>query len=432
MIVGLCAGAALSAVVLGLDELTVLPLVIASENARVLLGATFAAVVTAGAFAFWMRPIAAQLAASAVPSPVVVGRLDDDFQGRTIGVTVGALAYEAIVLLSLPTSSGGTAPPLATLIGAGVGVAAIAGLLVAMHHAERSTRPSILVAEAARAVVHRIQASARKADGASADVATLADPAGTITTPVTGWVRNIDDDHLLQEMPAGGVARVEVDVGSFVIEGWTVLVSVWDPNEEEPDTAVMRGCFEVGDERADSIDLAGSLSQFVDIGVHAAVGGSASPSTVYETMWHLGAILHELCQHEVGVADRQVDDGRTLIRRRADAAQLVNLAVDRIRQVTASEPPTAIELVRVICDVRQAAIARDREGIVDVLDDQCDRIVAQCEHAGALPSDVERVVAARRGGSRSDRAPTRDEEYPSTETSSVESEVASGSVGRRR
>lgn len=413
MILSIAVGFLASTVVLAVDEAVGPLMEIPAENARALLGATFGAVVTAGAFAFWMRPLAAQLAASAVPSRTVVRRLDDRFQRRTVAVTVGVLAYQAVVVLALPASSDSFAPTVATLVGGALGVMSIAGLFIAMHRAQRATRPSVLVAEAARAVIDQIEVAAQSASGAAVERSPSDSASAIVAAASTGWVRGIDVDALLQRS-GGRTVRVEVDVGSFVVSGWTTVASVWDPFDDEPgrdDCQELARCFEIGDERAETLDLAGSLSQFVDIGVHAATGGSAAPSTVYETLWHLGAILHELCRHEVGVSDRTGDGGGVIIHRRTDAAQLVDLAVDRFRQVAAGQPAMALALVRVLGDVRNDAVERGRDQIVEVLDAQCRLVVDQCRHAGALPHDVARVAAAVEGSPDGDEPSDRSEEY---------------------
>lgn len=430
------AGVVASGAVLAVDAAAGPLMEIPVENARALHGATFGAVVTAGAFAFWMRPLAAQLAAAAVPSRTVVQRLDDAFQRRTVAVTVGVLAYQAVVVLALPGSSDAVAPTVATFVGGALGVVAIAGLFVAMNRAQRATRPSVLVAEASRAVIEQVQLAARSTGPAVAR-GPQDQPTAVIAAGATGWVRGVDVDALVR-LAGGRTIRLEIDVGTFVVSGWTTVATVWDPAGEdldEGDRSSIAGCLELGDERAQSLDLAGSLSQFVDIGVHAATGGSAAPSTVYETLWHLGAILHELCRHELGISDRASDSGGVVIHRRTDAPQLVDLAVDRFRQVAAGDPAMALALARVLCDVRTDAVACGRDDIVQVLEDQCELVVDQCRHAGGLPHDVERVVRAIEGRPDDGEPSDRSEEYATGDALdgrvSAEEGPRSGVGGRR-
>jgi uncharacterized membrane protein len=404
VITGVVAGSALAAGVLALDGMVGSAATVRAANARTLVGATFAAVVTVGAFAFWMRPVAAQLAASTVPPRLVSGRLHDTFQRRTVTVTVGVLAYEAIVLLALPTGDSSPAPMLATVLGGVIGVGAVAGLLVAMQHAERSTRPGVLVAEEARRVMERIREAADDESGSAVDVDDgIARPSGQLLASTTGWMEDIREDDLLARLPAGARVHVEVDVGSFVIAGWTPVASILVRPGVDVDPEAFAGCFRISDERAEVRDLAGALAQFVDIAVHAASGGSGSPSTVYETMWHLGAIIHELCAHQLAVADRHEDGAGVVVFRRIDSAELVARSVDRLRQVTASDPSMALELVVVLRDARRAARRRGRRDIVEVLDEQGQRVVDQCRHASPLPVDLERVVSAWNGRSQGRR-----------------------------
>jgi uncharacterized membrane protein len=421
-LIGLACGLLGAVLVLGVDAVVGNSSAVSAENARVLLGATFGAVVTIGAFTFWMRPLAVQLAASTVPPRTVASHLHDRFQSRVVAVAVGTLAFEATVLLSLPAGSTEGAPVVAVVAGTVLGVAAIAALLVAIEHAERSTQPSVLVSESAQMVVRHIRAAAN--EPASIDVdAALDDDAAAVVTPATsGWIRSVDDEGLLAAAPDGATVRLESDVGAFVVAGWTAIVRIWPPDAVTEDVRRDIGAqVRIGERRDGTADVIGSLSQFTDIAVQAAIGGSSAPSVVYESMWYLGAILHELVRHDhVGRADRRLDDGRVLLAPgNVDGARLAHLAVDRIRRVTASSPEMALELVRVVGDVRRAAADRGRDEIVEVLDGQADRIVEQCRHAGALPADVERVADAR-GGSTDDETDSpedeaegaaRDEEY---------------------
>lgn len=390
------------------------PEVVSTANARALLASTFAAVVTIGAFAFWMRPVAVQLAAATVPPRSVASHLYDRFQQRVVGAAVAALTFEAVALLSLPSSSGAPAPFVSSVSGALIGVGAITALLVAVEHAERSTRPTVLVSESAHAVIDHIRTLAHEPTDVEPDPALDDRRATTVTTTASGWVRAVDAEGLLDATPEGGTVRIDSDVGAFVVAGWTPVASVWPGGTVSSDAVErMRRSFRIGERRAGPADVTGSLAQFADIAVQAATGGSSAPSVVYEAMWYLGAILHELTGHErLGRPDRRLADGRVLLApTRADAAQLADLAVDRIRRVTASSPAMALELVRVLTDARRAAAQRGRSDLVEVLDRQADLTVAQCRHADPLPADVERVVAARRPWSEGGDAGARDEEY---------------------
>lgn len=412
VLAGVATGVVAAALALLADDAVSVSLGIPASNALALLAATFSALVTAGAFAFWMLPLAAQLAASAVPPPLVAGHLRGGFQRRVVTVTLGALAYTAVALAAVPASGGTDAPTITTVLGAALGVAAIAALLVAIDHAVRSTRPSVLVSQSAHAVIERIRQLAE------ADVRGPAprDAGGgrvvTVSAPATGWLHAVQEDALLRSVPSGTTVSLEVGLGSFLVEGWTTVATVRGADLPEDVGRSASSRFVVGDERPTEQALVGMLSQFTDIAVHAGTGGSGVPSIVYESMWYLGAILHELVDHEPGRTARSEHDGRVLEwSAEPDAATLANVAAERIRQVTASEPAMALELVRVLVDARDAAARAGRDRLVDVLDHQADLTVEQCRHAGPLPADLDRVVATRRGCDHDGRGAERDEEY---------------------
>lgn len=71
----------------------------------------------------------------------------------------------------------------------------------------------------------------------------------------------------------------------------------------------------------------------------------------------------------------------------------------------------ALELVRVLVDVRHAAERAGRDDLTEVLDRQADLVVEQCRRADPLPADLDRVLAARREVGHIDQPAERDEEY---------------------
>jgi hypothetical protein len=161
-----------------------------------------------------------------------------------------------------------------------------------------------------------------------------------------------------------------------------------------------------------AVGVVAAALRFADIAVHAGTGGSSAPSTVYEALWYLGAILHELVEHEPGGDERERDDGRSLERAPSPGAPaLAETVVDRIRQVIAWQPVMAVELVRILVDARRHADGAGRHDLVGVLDEQADLTVAACRHADPLAADLERVVAARGEVQRSEGS-ERAEEYP--------------------
>lgn len=415
----MAAGAGVAGLALLTDAVVDPPFSVAVGSARTLLGAMLAATVTAGAFAFWMLPLAAQLAASRVPAHTVARHLHDHFQRRIVAATAGALTLQALVVWSLPARAADDAPAVATTLGALVGIVAIASLLVAIRHGEHATRPGVLVSQAARSVVSRIERadaarSHRPHAEAGLERGEACETEVEVLAPDTGWLDPIDERALLRSVPEDSTIRLEVRLGSFVVRHRTVVATVRAPTAGCEDEIAQRvgDQLSIGAERASELDLAGSLSQFIDIGVHAASGASGSPSTVYETIWHLGAILHELVRHEIGAPDERDEHRRTLVHRtRPDSAELIELAVDRLRQATAAEPAVALELIRVADDVRCAAEEAGRAEIARVLEAQCELIVEQCRHSGGLPADVERVADTwhhRLGPC----VTTREDEYP--------------------
>lgn len=336
-----------------------------------------------------------------MPPRRISAHLHDRFQYRVISITVGATTYQAAILLSLPAASGSAAPVISTFVSVAIGVASIAALLVAIRYAERATRPAFLVADAARHVIDRIR---HLGAGEGDPVETLAQgddvEEHVITAPQTGWVQQVDSMEILRTAPEGAHVRLQVGPGGFVVRNYTPVCMTHGAQPSEEEEEGMQQGIEIADARPPDLDLVGYATEFCDIAVHTLIGTHRSISTMYETIGYLGAILHALTEHDLRVQGLQLDGGRTLQRGLGpDGAGLADMCIDRIRQASADEPVVALEMVRILLEVRKAAVGEGRSDIERVLDHQADLIVAQCKYAGGFPPDVERVAAAQAAGS---------------------------------
>jgi uncharacterized membrane protein len=405
---GAVAGVMAAGLLLGLDNWFGGPQ-IAGASARSLLGATFGALITAGAFAFWMLPIATQLATSSVPTSVASQHLRDRFQERVIAATVGALSYTGAVLLAVPSGTEG-APLLSTVAGGVIGVGSVSLLLVAIRHAEQSTRPTELLAEAAHDAIAQIgRASSRDRPGRIAEGRESTPATARVLAHRTGWVTSIDEGRLLDALDSGGRIRLYVAVGEFVVRDWTLLAEMSSSADETAGAAssprALSRCVAIGSERSAREDVGGSLARFADVAVHAASDGNGSPSLAYEAIWYLGAILHELVWHDVSTTDRVVDGERVLERpREPSGAALAGSVTDRIRLATAGRMSLALELTQVLDDVKHAASLNGRHDLVDLLDRQRDLVYQQCERSEPLRHDLQRIADARADGDGRARA----------------------------
>jgi uncharacterized membrane protein len=359
---------------------TVVP--IASSNARALLGASFGAVVTVGAFSFWMRPIAAQLSAVALPPQLLASHLHDRFQARIIAVTVGVLGFLAVTLLAVPSDSGDPAPAASTIVGMVLTTGALAALLIAMHQAERSLQPHSVVAETAQDVIRRLREASVDEPLAHPHTPTAA-PA-TIVATSSGWVTTIDTERLICDLPTGTILRLETHVGAFVVGDWTAVASVWPSDNVDDDLhARISTAVEVGDQRSGVVDLIGSVNHFVDIGVHAITTSNATPSTGQQALSWTGAILHELSRHdELDYPDLTTEEGRVVLHDGAPSvAQLAEHIVDRLRRAAAADRDTTIDLSHIVKEAEHAALHIGHHGVAQSLRRQLDIMDAMSDDA---------------------------------------------------
>lgn len=91
------------------------------------------------------------------------------------------------------------------------------------------------------------------------------------------------------------------------------------------------------------------------------------------------------------------------------------MTVDRIRQVSASDPSMALELVRVVVDAERAARNLGRHELADAPRRQVELVMDQSTRGATLDSDVDRMLRAGRGRPHDDHVGSRQSEYPADE-----------------
>ena len=211
-----------------------------------------------------------------------------------------------------------------------------------------------------------------------------------------GWIQDIAYTNLLEGLEQGSSMRVETTAGRYAIPG-TPLATVW-PEPADPELATERAlrAMVVGGTRTMQQDVAFGVRQLVDVALKALSPGINDPTTAQDAMFHLAAVLREVLARSA--PPRVVDgrEGRVLLLPEAPAqAELIDLAFDEVRIVSATQPTVSIYLLEALRLLAASLDARDVESAA-CLRRQADLVLEGSERADLTPFDHERVRSAHR------------------------------------
>lgn len=394
---------ALAAGMLAIDrhvELAAIPSLLrfTVDSARQLLATMGGAIITVAAIVFALTALSVQLASSQFSPRVVRGFLRDRTQQVAIGFMVGTFTYTLVVLRAVRSvdGAGDVSPALSTALALGLTVVAVVVIVGFVSRTAHRLQSSEIIREVYQETLRAVarQLPLRERDESRAEVPAVdrrSEPGRKVRARSTGWIAQVSTEQILDLLPPGGAARVDVAVGQFVHPGRR-LCTIWaDSNEQEEDERRVNRAFAVGASRTMQQDVGFGIRQLVDIALRGLSPGVNDPQTAHESVVHLDAIIYEILRRDLPPAEIAGEDGRRVVL----AAQLtyadyVEQAFDEIRQSAVSLPSFSAALVQTLADVAEdlaeEGVAGDER--VQPLARQAHLVVAGVEQASSLPEDV--------------------------------------------
>jgi uncharacterized membrane protein len=374
-------------------------------NARALLVTIAGAVITVTGLTLGLIVITLQLASSQFSPRVLRSYYRSHFQQSVIGFTLGTFTYCLLVLrvVRAPLEQGGEAvvPSLSVAMAVALGVAATLVILAYVNYIGHAMRVGNLIEHVTNetlAGIHRLPL--HQVGDVSQDSTQEPHPQGTssiVRAHRGGWVQQAPSQALLAAIPAGSIVRLEVRVGVFVPAG-RPLCTVW-PDPENPTRVqrLVREAIQLGPSRTMQEDLAFGIRQLSDIALRALSPAVNDPTTAYEVIVHLGAIVCELLMRDLPPNIICGQEGRWLVRpHEFSHADYVDRAFDQIRQAGVSQTAIAITLLETIGMLIGEVEVIDLADRAVPLRKQAGLILAGCVAAHPLPEDLEQVYAAAR------------------------------------
>ncbi|MDQ6727590.1 MAG: DUF2254 domain-containing protein [Actinomycetota bacterium] len=372
------------------------------QSARTLLSTIAGATITFAGIAFSISLLIIQLASSQYSPRVVHTLFRDPFNKRVMAMVVGTFTYCLIVLRSvrsaLEQSGTPVIPNLSVAVAVVLGISTILAVVAFINHSahamdvseirERVRRESV---EHARHEWALAEPGPRPADPLEAPVP----PGCVIRFGRSGWVQQFDADALLRHVPEGGIMRLETYAGRYAIAGAPLCTLSPAPTDVEEATQKILAFVTVGDTRTMQHDPSYGLRQLADVALKALSPGINDPTTAQDSIFHSAAVLAEFLRRDPPPMRREGDDGRTLILpEQPTHDDLVRLTFDETRRAAAGQPTVCIYLIEAIDLVRETLASSGLPDRTGVLVEEAGLIVAGCEAAGLLPSDLALVRSA--------------------------------------
>lgn len=360
-------------------------------DARVLLGAVIGGLITVAVFGLWMRTMVVGLMAANFSPRTLLVFLDDPFQRNLLAYMSAGLVTVLVILLRMPTNEQVAAPLVSTVLVVMIALAAMAGVLLAIQHATRCMSLPELISRLAEDTLDVLD----RHPEARVEFIEIPPPLSerrTVLAPGTGWITRIDIDRIRKALPVDGVVHLRCRIGEFVTPRSAVaLVSSTGIDVEEADLNAVAKAFNLARTRSSDIDLVFAVSQLVDVGTFA-LQARADTSTAHEVMVHLEAVFEEIVKrglpplHDIDKYNRCVYDEVGW-----DAADLVQMCVERLREHALRDPEAARHLMHLLRRVREVAEDCEAFAVVSEVGRQVKMALALAEANGMLYQDRQRL-----------------------------------------
>jgi len=370
-----------------------------ASGSRGMLSTIAGAMVTVAGVTFSITVVAVAQASSMYTPRILRNFMRDRPSQLVLGMLVGTFVYCLVVIRTIRGQEDATfIPAIAVLTAFVLAIAAMGFLIYFIHHIAGSLQASQILARVSRetiASLDRLFPEEIGADPVEAGAAAVVLPPDDAWRPVparrSGYLQHVDTDDLLRfARDRDAVVRLECDIGTFCIEG-TTLVSVAGMPPSEEDGALLNGMFTQAAYRTVDQDAAFGIQQIVDIALRALSPGVNDSTTALHCIDHLGAVL-------VRLAPRQVEDPYRLehgvlrvIANGPTFASLVDAAIADIRRNARDNVTVHLHLLSVLGRVGTCTTNPERRRL---LVEHVESIRRTAVQAVPLEEDRRVVIAA--------------------------------------
>jgi uncharacterized membrane protein len=301
-------------------------------------------------------------------SPRLLGRfLGAAASQNTIGCFVGTFVYCLLVLRAVRSEGEGLVPVVSLTVALLLALLSLALLIYAIDALAKSIQANHIAADIATETQTVLDMQLDAAATAAQTVRRREEPplpppeAVAVPSPVSGYLQLIAVEELAAlanqgEMTVLVVARP----GRFVLAG-EPLAWLWPPSSQQSSRAAdIQSAFDIGSVRTLQQDAEFGFRQLVDMALKAISPAVNDPSTACTCIDHLTALLCHAVRRDLQsprVPLPQPQRARAaLYVPRIDSAELIDLAVQQLRQYGSGDVAVCLRLARLLAAVDSVAL----------------------------------------------------------------------------
>lgn len=308
-----------------------------ADAARTLLGAVATATLTVATLAFSILMLAVVQTVNAYSPRVLHEYLDDAGNQHVLGLLLGTFLYALLVLRRIEdTGERPFLPMVSVSVAVLLSLLAVIVFIYFINHVAHSIEVSSIIKrirlEAEAVVPERFPVDTGRPW--TQETPPSLPPEGWQTLSVraahAGYLDEVDGEMLLAQLvAAGGILRLERQIGDYVLEG-APLATLWlPPGGGESVVAEMEETFDLGlnEERTVLQDLDYALQQLKDVALRALSPAINDPRTAVNCINVMTHILSELAREPAINPYRCDDQGQLrLVARPQDFATALDVA----------------------------------------------------------------------------------------------------------
>lgn len=378
-------------------------------GAREILSVIAASSITVAGVIFSITIVTLSLAAAQYSPRVLLSFMRDRTNQSVLGVLVLVFAYNLLVLRAVRTGDPGFVPQISLWVGILLVFAAIGFFILFIHNTAMSIQAPEIVSritaetlEALEAVQHSSQADK------SAVISNELPDAGflsrfeweAIPSPQSGYIQDVDVARLFEvACRYDGLLRVQRPVGAFVVKGRALLYASCPKGLDDTLIKEVQQKFGINSYRTVDQDPAFGIRQLVDIALKALSPSINDTTTAIHCVDYLSVILHQVVDDGDLPQSHSLDGKLRLITPQHDAAHMIDVALNEIRQNAKGNVAVLLRLFRISRqlreDVSNPALRRHLRRHIDLISENIDRYVPSPSDQQTLRESAKRAIAAR-------------------------------------
>lgn len=368
-------------------------------TARDLLSSLLSGMMTMTSLVVSMTFITLTLAANQLGPRLIWNFIEDRQIQFVLGLFLATIFYIVVVLRSIDDTLGPeNVPHIAVTAATALTLGCLFSLLFYVHKIARTIIADTVVERVSDKLQQSLDELLSKGnEDPERPAHDLPDHICWLSVGKAGYIQTIDYEQLVHIAKKHNVVlRIPVRAGHFLLQGGNHVEVLSRHTPKDGFAEKVRSTFIIGPERNAAQDLEYSFRQLVEVALRALSSGIKDPFTVLTVVDHLGKALERLLM-KIPQARHLYDNERQLrvVAARSDAAGLVDVCFDQIRQSSIDQPAVLIHIADTLGKLAEAV---DATSVHEALLRQLDSLSQAAQNIPFSHDQAEtirRIAAAR-------------------------------------